>query len=149
MNEASDELNALYQDGPLDARLLLFADCFTEDSPQRNLILEAHKELLRLSSMNHGRKNKAVFRWEGRPIFLSPAQYRMALFLSENCDRIFTREELAREAWGGAEGKKLRSVDSQIKRIRHMIEEADPNFKALQTIYGRGYRWLKDPRSYR
>jgi two-component system OmpR family response regulator len=33
------------------------------------------------------------------------------------------------------------SVTSQIKRIRAKFAAVDPDFDAVQTVYGMGYRW--------
>jgi two-component system OmpR family response regulator len=36
------------------------------------------------------------------------------------------------------------TVTSQIKRIRAKFVGVDPNFDAIQTVYGMGYRWQAD-----
>lgn len=36
------------------------------------------------------------------------------------------------------------SVTSQVKRIRKKFLEIDPKFKAINAVYGTGYRWLSD-----
>ena len=33
------------------------------------------------------------------------------------------------------------TVTSQVKRIRAKFVGADPDFDAIQTVYGMGYRW--------
>ena len=33
------------------------------------------------------------------------------------------------------------TVTSQIKRIRAKFAAVDPEFSAIQTVYGMGYRW--------
>ena len=38
------------------------------------------------------------------------------------------------------------SVTSQIKRIRAKFAAADPDFSAIDTVYGMGYRWLSPQR---
>jgi two-component system response regulator ChvI len=34
-----------------------------------------------------------------------------------------------------------RTIDSHIKRIRKKFKKIDPNFSAIETRYGSGYRW--------
>jgi two-component system OmpR family response regulator len=36
------------------------------------------------------------------------------------------------------------TVTSQIKRIRSKFVGIDPQFDAIQTVYGMGYRWQAD-----
>jgi two-component system OmpR family response regulator len=36
------------------------------------------------------------------------------------------------------------TVTSNIKRIRKKFKTIDPNFKAIETDFGRGYLWQKD-----
>ena len=37
-----------------------------------------------------------------------------------------------------------RTIDSHIKRLRKKIRCTDPNFKAIETIYGIGYRFNEE-----
>ena len=37
------------------------------------------------------------------------------------------------------------TVTSQIKRIRAKFAAIDPEFAAIGTVYGMGYRWEDDP----
>jgi two-component system response regulator ChvI len=34
-----------------------------------------------------------------------------------------------------------RTIDSHIKRLRRKFREADPDFSAIETLYGVGYRF--------
>ena len=34
-----------------------------------------------------------------------------------------------------------RTIDSHIKRIRKKFKKVDPDFSAIETRYGSGYRW--------
>jgi two-component system OmpR family response regulator len=36
------------------------------------------------------------------------------------------------------------TVTSQIKRIRAKFVAVDPDFTAIDTVYGMGYRWVDD-----
>ncbi len=37
--------------------------------------------------------------------------------------------------------KKFKKVDSHVKRIRKKFKKVDPDFSAIETRYGSGYRW--------
>ena len=34
-----------------------------------------------------------------------------------------------------------RTIDSHVKRIRKKFKKVDPEFSAIETRYGSGYRW--------
>ena len=34
------------------------------------------------------------------------------------------------------------TITSHIRRIRRKFTEIDPEFDAIQTVYGMGYRWI-------
>ena len=34
-----------------------------------------------------------------------------------------------------------RTIDSHVKRIRKKFKKVDPDFSAIETRYGSGYRW--------
>ena len=36
------------------------------------------------------------------------------------------------------------TVTSQIKRIRAKFTAVDPDFTAIETVYGMGYRWVDE-----
>ena len=36
------------------------------------------------------------------------------------------------------------TITSHVKRIRRKFIAIDPNFDAIETVYGMGYRWLSD-----
>ena len=38
-----------------------------------------------------------------------------------------------------------RTIDSHIKRIRKKFREVDPEFDAIETLYGDGYRYNDTP----
>ena len=37
-----------------------------------------------------------------------------------------------------------RTIDSHIKRMRRKFREVDPTFKAIETLYGVGYRFAEE-----
>ena len=37
-----------------------------------------------------------------------------------------------------------RTIDSHIKRLRRKFRATDPEFKAIETLYGVGYRFSQD-----
>jgi DNA-binding response OmpR family regulator len=37
-----------------------------------------------------------------------------------------------------------RTIDSHVKRVRRKLEEIDPGFASIETVYGLGYRFTPD-----
>ena len=80
---------------------------------------------------------------------LSESHARLLALLYASPGQTMRREELA-EVLAQAVGEKLqkRSVDAQISRLRHSLNEIDPKLaKCLQTLRRRGYRLLPDETS--
>lgn len=77
-------------------------------------------------------------RWQGTRINLRPNEFRVLWFLSENPDRIFSREELIDALGKDGDPDYLRTVDVWIKRLRVGLREVGAAH-LLRTVHGRGY----------
>jgi two-component system alkaline phosphatase synthesis response regulator PhoP len=78
---------------------------------------------------------------------LTPAEFELLRILMENPGYAFTRVDLLEKALGYSSEGLGRTLDSHIKNLRRKIEP-DPKKPAfIQTLYGIGYRFVKnDPR---
>lgn len=76
----------------------------------------------------------------GKPLVLSPIEFRLLEYLLERRGALVTREELLERVWG-LEGDTLsRTVDVHIAGLRKKIE-ADPRYpRFLITVKGSGYK---------
>lgn len=74
----------------------------------------------------------------GKIVNLTPKEYDLLVFLVNNPDRVFSREELLREVWG-SDAYDTRSVDVHIKYIREKVGE--PSSAYVQTAWGKGYKF--------
>jgi two-component system response regulator ChvI len=52
-----------------------------------------------------------------------------------------TRNQLLEEAYPHDAYVSDRTIDSHVKRLRRKLEEADPSFEGIETVYGLGYRF--------
>ncbi len=68
---------------------------------------------------------------------LAPLEYKILVFLLENPDRLFTRDQLLIRFWGYDFNGTERVVDNHIKKIRKII---DGSGCKIQTVRGSGYR---------
>ena len=59
-------------------------------------------------------------------------------------ERVHSREQLLNHVWGNGVYVEDRTVDVQIKRLRHALEPAGLD-KLVQTVRGSGYRLSIQP----
>lgn len=74
---------------------------------------------------------------KGKACQLAPLEYNMLLFLLENPNRIFTRDQLLIRFWGYDFDGNERVVDNHIKKLRQAIADSDCK---IQTVRKSGYR---------
>jgi two-component system phosphate regulon response regulator PhoB len=77
-------------------------------------------------------------RRDGRPIHLTPSEFRLLQHFIESPRRVFTREGLLDAVWGTNSDVELRTVDVQIRRIRKALNEGGrPDL--IRTVRSAGY----------
>ena len=77
-------------------------------------------------------------RRDGRPIHLTPSEFRLLQHFLESPRRVFTREGLLNSVWGHDSDVELRTVDVQIRRIRKALNEGGkPDL--IRTVRSAGY----------
>lgn len=76
----------------------------------------------------------------GREIELTPRDMSLLLFLAENPNRAFTREELLEHVWGWDYDGSDRAVDLSVKRIRQALEGWPHDEGEIKTLRGLGYQ---------
>ena len=76
-------------------------------------------------------------------LFRSKLEYALLVFLAQNPDKIFPREELLKHVWkydtGGGFYGDPRTVDVTVKRLRAKIEDDSSNPKIVKNKRGMGY----------
>ena len=80
----------------------------------------------------------------GRPLTLSPIEYRLLQLFMTNPGRAFSRTQLLDRVWGGDVYVEERTVDVHIRRLRKALGS---NLEGLiQTVRGTGYRFSGNTR---
>jgi len=85
---------------------------------------------------------KMQARRAGTACNLTAHEYKLLKFLTDNAERVLSREELLNEVWGYNFYPTTRTVDNQILKLRQKLEQDPANPRHLQTIYGAGYRFV-------
>ena len=78
--------------------------------------------------------------WRGRPLPLTPVEFRVLRLLLGRPGRVFSRDQLLDCAHDRERDVSDRVVDSHIKNLRRKIQAVEPGFDRLVSIYGVGYR---------
>jgi len=79
--------------------------------------------------------------WKDAPISLTLTEFWVVHALARHPGHVRTREQLMTAANVVLDDS---TVTSQIKRIRAKFVAGDPDFTAIDTVYGMGYRWVDD-----
>ena len=74
---------------------------------------------------------------DGRPIDLTPTEYKLLLILAERRGRVQSRAHLLETVWEAAPDIQTRTVDMHVQRLRTKLGEAGD---LIETVRGFGYR---------
>ena len=78
---------------------------------------------------------------EEREVQLTYVEFELLRILASSPGRVFTRQALLEELWGGSEYREPRTIDVHVRHLREKLE-ADPSEpRHLQTVRGAGYRF--------
>ncbi len=78
---------------------------------------------------------------EGQEVTLTTKEFDLLLFLAENPNRVFSREELFDRIWNMDAVGDVSTVTVHIKKIREKIELDSSKPQYIETIWGIGYRF--------
>jgi two-component system OmpR family response regulator len=77
----------------------------------------------------------------GTEIILTQMEFELLLFMAENPNKVFSREDLFEEVWGLDALGDNATVTVHVARIREKIESDPSNPQYIETIWGVGYRF--------
>jgi hypothetical protein len=79
---------------------------------------------------------------KGRPVALTPLEFKTLKYLAQNPRRVLSREELLNEVWGYENYPCTRTVDNVILRLRQKLEKDPARSVHFHTVHGAGYKFL-------
>ncbi|MBW7474365.1 response regulator transcription factor [Paenibacillus oenotherae] len=79
---------------------------------------------------------------EGETLELTPKEFDLLALLATHPERVYTRDELLDLVWSIDYAGGTRTVDIHMQRLRKKLGE--PHQNLLQTVYGVGYKALRE-----
>ncbi|HEY0315673.1 MAG TPA: response regulator transcription factor [Sphingomonas sp.] len=80
-------------------------------------------------------------RWDDREVVLTVTEFLILEALAQRPGFVKSRDQLMDAAYQEEVYVDDRTIDSHIKRLRRKFRQVDPQFKAIETLYGVGYRF--------
>ncbi|HEU4960919.1 MAG TPA: response regulator transcription factor [Sphingomonas sp.] len=82
--------------------------------------------------------------WAGKDVTLTVTEFLILETLAQRPGIVKTRNQLMDAAYHDDIYVDDRTIDSHIKRIRRKFRQTDPEFDAIETLYGAGYRFSEE-----
>lgn len=78
--------------------------------------------------------------WQNYPVGLTLTEFWLVHAMARYPGHVKNRQQLMEAAQAVLDDN---TITSHIKRIRRKFAAIDPDFDAIETVYGMGYRWLQ------
>jgi two-component system response regulator ChvI len=82
--------------------------------------------------------------WKGSAVTLTVTEFLILETLAQRPGIVKTRNQLMDAAYQDDIYVDDRTIDSHIKRVRRKFRQVDPEFDAIETLYGAGYRFSEE-----
>ncbi len=82
--------------------------------------------------------------WKGSDVSLTVTEFLLLQALAQRPGFVKSRDQLMDVAYDDQVYVDDRTIDSHIKRLRKKMRAADPEFSAIETLYGIGYRYNEE-----
>lgn len=81
---------------------------------------------------------------QGNPIELTPTEFNILVAMARNPGRVFSRLQLLESVQGIAYEGYERTIDTHVKNLRAKLEPDPKNPRYIETVFGVGYRFVKE-----
>ncbi len=82
--------------------------------------------------------------WRGQEVSLTVTEFLLLQALAQRPGFVKSRDQLMDVAYDDQVYVDDRTIDSHIKRLRKKMRSVDPEFSAIETLYGIGYRYNEE-----
>ncbi len=80
----------------------------------------------------------------GRPVPLTPQEFKVLKYFSQNSGRVIARDERLNEVWGYNSYPSTRTVDAHILTLRQKLEKDPSNPVHFLTVHSAGYKFVRE-----
>jgi len=78
----------------------------------------------------------------GHTVALTPQEFKLLKYFSQNAERVISRDQLLSDVWGYNSYPSTRTVDSHILTLRQKLEKNPANPAHFMTVHNVGYKFL-------
>ena len=78
---------------------------------------------------------------DGVPIQVTYVEFELLRALAGRPGRVFSRQKLLEEVWGGSEYREPRTIDVHVRHLREKLESDPREPQYILTVRGAGYRF--------
>jgi len=96
--------------------------------------------------------NELVIHWDlqkvllhGEEILLTGKEFDLLKVMAQHPQAIFTKSELYQHVWNQADANGLHTVTVHIKALREKLKDPVKTPHFIQTVWGKGYRFIGEP----
>jgi len=101
---------------------------------------EGRNAVITIRGLEIQKDSRRVF-VNGKEVNMTQKEFELLLFLAQNPNRVFGREELFERIWGLDSLGDAATVTVHVARIREKIEADPSNPQYIETVWGAGYRF--------
>lgn len=88
---------------------------------------------------------KKLVKLDGKPIHLTPTEYRLLEVMATNPGKLLTHAWLLQKVWGAGYGTESNYLRLYVRQIRQKLSDTPSSPRWITTEPGLGYRWLPEP----
>ena len=78
---------------------------------------------------------------DGRAVQLTYVEFELLRTLASNPGRVYTRQMLLQQLWGGSDYREPRTIDVHVRHLREKLEPDPKDPELILTVRGVGYRF--------
>jgi two-component system OmpR family response regulator len=98
------------------------------------------KKLITVGALSIDKKDHRVL-LDHKEVSLTQKEFELLLFLVENPNRVYSKEELFEKVWGYDALSDTTTITVHIARIREKIHPTPESRQYIETVWGAGYRF--------
>jgi DNA-binding response OmpR family regulator len=135
---ADDYITKPFSPGELVARVKSHIENY--DRLKLKFSVKVNPEVLKIRGLEIHKDSRTVL-INGREVNVPQKEFELLLYMAENPNRVFTREQLFERIWGLDSLGDSATVTVHVARVRDKIESSPSNPQYIETVWGVGYRF--------